>query len=114
MDTQKEIERAKRIATERGLGGMSNNTKWSELFSHVADASGPLHIKFIDADEPVHCATVWMPADGYIEGPTLYPVHVIYVEWLKSTGAMDLVQVAKKIGLECSTENGVTTVYGYR
>ena len=42
--------KAKRIAQERGLGGMANDTKWREFFIQVEDLKIPLEVKILYED----------------------------------------------------------------
>jgi hypothetical protein len=43
---------AKRIAQERGLGGLANDTKWREFFTQVMERQLALEVKIIYEDAP--------------------------------------------------------------
>ena len=41
-------QRAQSIAQPRGLGGLANDTKWSEFFAEIVSARVAVEIKLID------------------------------------------------------------------
>ena len=109
-----ERERARRLASQRNLGAMANDTKWGELFAEAIARRLPLDIKLLDGPEVFHCPTVWSPSKNYIEGGDMGPYLFAFLEHVASSEVDDLAALAKTVGLECIVEGDKATIYGYK
>ena len=106
--------RAKRIAQERGLGRLANDTKWREFFGRVIELRIAIEVKILYEDEPFINACVWSPSENYLEGSRMGPELYVFIEWIRSHEVEKLQAIAVDVGLECELKNGKATVYGYR
>jgi hypothetical protein len=107
-------QKAKRIVEERGLGGLANDTKWREFFTHVAEQKLPLEVKVIYEEKSFENLRVWSPAENYLEGSGMGPELFVFVEWVRSQAVDKIQAIALCVGLECDVRDGAATVYGYR
>ena len=107
-------ERAREIVSQRGLGGMANNTKWGEFFAEIQAHVIPLEFKLIDQEDAVLCSNIWCPVSTYVEGGSMGPYPFYWVEWVRTTEVSEVTTLAKAVGLECVVEDGKAIVYGYR
>lgn len=108
-------QRARSIAQRRGLGGLANDTKWSEFFAAIVAARVPVEIKLIDINETFGCGVVWSPVAGYVEGAGhMGPVLYVFIEWVRSSAIEQVKTAARAAGLECEVNAEAATVYGYR
>jgi|SRR5690348_15614510 hypothetical protein len=107
-------QKAKRIAQERGLGGLANDTKWREFFAHVMERQLPLDVKILYEENVFQNRRVWSPAESYLEGSGMGPELFIFIEWVRSQAVNEIQAAAAFVGLECEIRNGKAVVYGYR
>lgn len=107
-------QKAKRIAQERGLGGLANDTKWREFFSQIVQRKLPLEVKIICREKTFQNLRVWTPVENYLEGSGMGPELFIFIEWVRSRAVEEIQAVASSVGLECEVREGAATVYGYR
>ncbi|MBL8270118.1 hypothetical protein [Steroidobacter sp.] len=109
-----ERQKAKKLASQRNLGALANDTKWQEFFAQVIAKRVPLEIQLLDGPEVFQCPVVWSPARNYIEGGCMDPYLFAYIERVASTNVDALSAIAGLIGLECVIEGNKATVFGYR
>ena len=114
MEKPDERQRAKKLASQRNLGALANDTKWQEFFSEIIAKRIPVEIQLLDGPEVFHCPVVWSPSQNYIEGSGMGPYLFAFIERVASPNVVALSSIAKSVGLECSTEGSKATVYGYR
>ncbi len=106
--------KARRITSERSLGALANDTKWSEFFEQIQSEGLCLELKFIDVDIPSKEASVWVPAKNYIESAQTGPELFVFIEWVRSTRVDEVSRIAKHVGLEYLESDCMVTVYGYK
>ena len=107
-------QRAKRIASERGLGGLANDTKWREFFAQVKERQMSLEVKLLYEELPIQNSRVWCPVTNYLEGTRMGPELFVFIEWVRSQAVNELQAAALTAGLECEVHDGKATIYGYR
>jgi hypothetical protein len=113
MADLKSREKARKLAEDRNLTGLANDTKWTEFFGEVARLKIPLQLKLLDADDVTPSTRVWLPAKNYLDsqfGPNLF----VFIEWVRSSAVEEIKKVAETTGLESTVKNDEITVYGYR
>lgn len=113
MTDLKARARAKRLAEERRLASLANDTKWGEFFAEIARLEIPLQLKILYEDEPYPARRVWIPATNYLDstdGPNLF----VFVEWVRSSAVEEVALLARRAGLEHTIRDSHITVYGYR
>ena len=106
--------KAKRIAQERGLGGLANDTKWREFITNMEEQKIPLEVKILYEEASFHNRRVWSPAENYLEGSAMGPELFVFIEWVRSEAVTELQTAATSIGLTCLVSDGHATIYGYR
>ena len=115
MTDARSRQRAKRIAQERGLGALANDTKWREFFCHSQARGIPLEVKLLYEELPFQAGSIWSPAEDYIEGGGgMGPELLVFVEWVRSPELDEMKAAASAIGLEIEERNRKATIYGYR
>lgn len=114
MADSKARRRAKRMAQERGLGALANDTKWRELLVCLQTRQIPVEVKLLYEESAFLTGCVWSPAENYIEGPHFGPELVVFIEWVRSQEIEALRLAAAEIGLECEVGDGKAMIYGYR
>jgi len=105
--------RARRLAEERRLACLANDTKWGEFFAEIERLEIPVQLKLLYESEPYRAQRVWIPAANYVDsadGPNLF----VFVEWIRSSAVEDVSRLAKTVGLEYTIADSEITVYGYR
>jgi hypothetical protein len=114
MDDVDRRNGAKRIAQARGLGGVTNDTKWGEFLGEVIAQNIPVEVKILYEELPFECRCIWCPSTNYIEGTGMGPELFVFIEFVRSSKAMTVQSIAAAVGLECEVHEGLATVYGYR
>jgi hypothetical protein len=107
-------QKAKRIAQERGLVGLANDTKWLEFFTQVMERQLALEVKIIYEEDVFQNHRVWSPSENYLEGSGMGPELFIFIEWVRSQSVNEIQAIATSVGLECELRDGKVVVYGYR
>lgn len=107
-------QRAKRIAQERGLCGLANDTKWREFFTLIKEQQVPLEVKLIYEEFSFQSSQIWSPVVNYLEGTRMGPELFVFIEWVRSQVAKELQIAAVTVALDCEVCDGKATVYGYR
>ena len=105
--------RARRLAEERHLARLANDTKWREFFAEIERLEIPVQLKLLSESEPYRARRVWVPAANYVDsadGPNLF----VFVEWIRSSAVEEVSRLAKNAGLKYTVEESEITVYGYR
>ena len=113
MADLKSRRRARKLADERQLVGLANDTKWGEFFQEMVRLEIPLELKLLYEDEPLRSQRIWIPVTNYVDGefgPNLF----VFVEWARSNVGAEVTRIATSVGLEYSIEETQITVYGYK
>lgn len=114
MTDIKSRQKARRLASERNLCALANDTKWHEFFLKVIEKKIQVEIKLLDGAEYFSCKVIWLPSQNYVEGGMMGPYLFSLVEQVVSSNVEELVSTAEAVGMEYDIESTKVIVYGYK